>query len=124
MFQILTQRVRTLRGTAQTRRFHVSTTTLDTADKAIDRVRQIPVVGLFWIPAERFVEWRLDAWTDPKIEDFESLNAKKTIAAVKDLDDRYALLGARYREANTKNRKTVLAAIDDRLSRLVSTPSA
>ena len=101
-----------------TRRFKVSTQTLQTADQAIDRVRQIPVIGLFWKPAEQFVEWRLDAWTDPKIDGFADLNAKKTIAAVRELDDRYALLAAQLREANGKSRKTVLAAIDDRLSKL------
>lgn len=120
MFQALTHRVRTLHGTAQQQRFVLSTTTLGTADRAIDKVRQIPVVGLFWRPAERFVEWRLAAWTDPKIDGFAELNARKTIAAVKELDDRYALLAARLREAETKNRKTVLAAIDDRLTRLTA----
>ncbi len=120
MFDTLTNRVRTLRDTAVTRHFQMSTATLGTADKAIDRVRQIPVVGLFWRPAERFVEWRLDAWTDPKIDGFTELNARNTIAAVKELDDRYALLAARLREAETKNRKTVLAAIDDRLERLAA----
>lgn len=120
MFQALTTRVRTLRGAAQTQRFQMSTTTLGTADRAIGKVRQIPLVGLFWIPAERFVEWRLDAWTDPRIEGFADLNAKKTIAAVKELDDRYALLAARLREAETKNRKTVLGAIDDQLQKLAA----
>jgi hypothetical protein len=118
MLETLNGRVRALRGAAQTRHFQVSTQTLQTADQVIDRVRKIPVIGLFWLPAERFVEWRLQTWTNPHIDDYDSLNAKKAIAAVRELDDLYSLLAAHHRESQTKQRKTVLRAIEDRLSKL------
>ena len=64
----------------------------------------------------------LRAWGDGLVAvseayDADGIEAARPIASDM-LDDLYALLAARYREANTKQRKTVLAAIDDQLSKM------
>ena len=51
------------------------------------------------------------------VVDYADLNAKKAMAAIKDLG-RVDLLRVRRFEAENKNRKTVLDAIDAALARL------
>ena len=64
---------------------------------------------------EDLVTRRLDAVTAPRIENYDDLNAKDSIRALRGLDWLDLLKVARYEEL-TRNRKTVLQAVERALA--------
>ena len=91
------------------------TSALERAHGLLARADGWPAVGRLAGAANRLVDRLL---TVP-VEGWDELNAKKAIAAVENLDRR-GLLVVRRHELRTKNRVTVLRAIDQRLA----TPAA
>lgn len=102
-------------GDGQERLWTLGTSALERVDGALDRTDDVPVVGMLSRGAHKLVTDRLEALTSPPIEGYESLNARAAISAIKELDGRISLVTVRRYEAENKNRKTVLAAIDARL---------
>ena len=89
--------------------------TLERVDELLDRADALPAVGRLAGAAGSVIERRLARLAAVPVADWDGLNAKSAIAAVRDLD-RAGLRAARRREAATKERKTVLQAIDSRLA--------
>jgi len=87
---------------------------LEGADDALDRIDELPAIGRIASAAAMVVERRLDRLSEVPVDGWADLNAKTAIRAVKDLD-RSALRWARLHEQRHKERKTVLAAIDEAL---------
>lgn len=87
---------------------------LDRTRAALGRADDLPVVGRLVAPVERLVDGRIERLAAVPVDGWDGLNARNAIAAVKGLD-RVGLLAVRRREAATKDRKTVLAAIDKAL---------
>lgn len=109
------KQIETAAGDGQERLWKASTNALERVDGALDRTDEVPVVGLFSRSAHKLVSERLDKLTAPAIDDYDELNARDAISAIKELDGRVALAAVRRHEAANKNRKTVLRAIDARL---------
>ncbi len=105
-------------GDSQERLWALSTTALERVDSALERTETVPVVGTLSKGAHKVVSDRLDQLTAVPVENYEGLNAREAISAVKDLEGRIALAAVRRHELQNKNRKTVLAAIDSRATAL------
>lgn len=119
----LGQRVRKARVEGSDRWFELRATALERAGTLIDRAAEAPAVGRLAEAAGRLVDRQLDRLTAVPVEGWDGLNARDAIRAVATLD-RAGLRAARKREAATKERKTVLAAIDARLAEPVAAEPA
>lgn len=118
----LGSRVRKARIEGSDRWFELRATALERAGGLIDRAADKPAVGKLAEVASRLVDRQLDRLTAVPVEGWDALNAKDAIQAVATLD-RAALRAARKREVATKDRKTVLKAIDARLAAAVEPES-
>lgn len=87
------------------------TNALERAHGLLERADDWPAVGRIAGAANRL----LGRFLQVPVEGWDDLNAKKAIAAVEELD-RAGLLAVRRHEVETKNRVTVLRAIDQRLA--------
>jgi hypothetical protein len=87
---------------------------LERVDELLESAESAPVLGRVASAGGQLVERRLERLTKVPVDGWNELNAKNAIAAVRDLDRR-GLWAARRREEATKNRKTVLRAIDKAL---------
>lgn len=110
--------LKTAAGDSQERLWATATTALERVDSALERTETVPVVGTLSKGAHKVVSDRLDRLTSVPVDNYDGLNAREVISAVKDLDSRIALAAIRRHELQNKNRKTVLAAIDDRATAL------
>jgi hypothetical protein len=90
------------------------TSALSRASELIDRADDLPAVGRIATAAGKVVDPELERLTAVPVEGWDELNARKAADAVASLD-RIGLVAARRREVATKNRVTVLRAIDARL---------
>jgi hypothetical protein len=106
----LRTRVRKVRNDGGDRLWELGTVTFEQLDQWLDARERLPVG-----PIARLVERRLAALTEVPVDGWDELNAKQAVAAVRELD-RTGLRKARRREATTKNRKTVLAAIEAKVA--------
>jgi hypothetical protein len=97
--------------------------TLDTLASRLESLVDVPVVERISQPLRSFTLNQLEAVRSVPVDGFEEMNAKTAIASVAALEWE-ALYRARHWESENKNRKTVLAAIDRRLSRLLAPPVA
>ena len=104
-------RTRRARDEGRERLWALRTTALERAHHLFDRADDWPAVGRVAGAANKLV----DRWLQVPVEGWDDLNAKRAVEAVANLD-RIGLLAVRRREAATKNRVTVLRAIDERLS--------
>lgn len=77
----------------------------------VDKAEQLPGLGKVTDAATRLVQRRLEQLNALPIGDYETINAKDAIAAIKGIDDRVALRLLDKHESANKKRKTVLAAI-------------
>jgi hypothetical protein len=107
-------RVRRVRDDGRERLWTIRTTALSRASDLIDRADDWPAVGRIASAAGKVVDRELDRLTAVPVEGWDELNARKAADAVAGLD-RIGLVAARRREVATKNRVTVLRAIDARL---------
>lgn len=108
----------TAAGDSQERLWTLGTGTLERVDAALDRADEVPVIGRISRGAHKLVSNRLDALTRPAIDDYDGLNARDAIQAIRTLETRVALASVRRHELQNKNRKTVLAAIESRVDAL------
>ena len=92
----------------------IRTSALTRASALIERADDWPAVGRLATVAGKAVDRELDRLTAVPVEGWDALNARKAADAVANLD-RIGLVAARRRELATKNRRTVLRAIDARL---------
>ncbi|MDP6933675.1 MAG: hypothetical protein QGG40_12205 [Myxococcota bacterium] len=114
------QRVEVVVGDGQEQLWLLETRALQAMDELLGRaVVEWPVVKDAAEEAEKLVTERLDGILAVPVVDYADLNARKAMAAIKDLG-RVDLLRVRRFEAENKNRKTVLAAIDRELKQLKS----
>lgn len=68
--------------------------------------------------AGKLVDKRLGALTTVPVAGYDELNARDASRTVRDLESRVALLVIRRHEEATKNRKTVLRAVEEQIARL------
>lgn len=101
---------------SQERWWNLETSALEAAEGFLGKADET-VLAKWANGLEDLVTKRLDAVTLPAIENIESLNAKDTIKALKGLDWLELLKVARY-EQLTKDRKTVLQAVEAELEAL------
>jgi len=94
--------------------------TLERVGSVLGKAEDVPVLSKLTGPAAKLVHTRLDALTQPPIEDYDALNAKNLISAIKGLESRVALASIRRYEAANKARKTVLKAVEARITALPS----
>ncbi|MBX2797058.1 MAG: hypothetical protein KTR31_05305 [Myxococcales bacterium] len=92
------------------------TEALEQAGQFLDRASDVPTIGAIFEPAQQLVEQQLERITEVPVDNWDDLNAKRAAAAVRQLD-RAGLRNALRREQQTKSRKTVLKAIEERLAR-------
>lgn len=118
----LERRARKVREEGEERLWSVQTRALERVGTWLQGVPAVPVLQPLADAAERLVDKRLTSLKTPPIEDYDALNAKNAIAAIRGVDSRVALRVVREREVETKNRKTVLRAIDERLEALAARP--
>lgn len=111
-------RGRHLRGAAQRRIWHTRVGMLERVESSVDAIPELPVLKLMTRTAGRIVHSVLENVTVVPVEDYDALNAKAAIKAVRSIDHVGDLLSVRRREEGTKARKTVLAAVEERLERL------
>jgi hypothetical protein len=90
---------------------------LDRAGDILDRAPEVQAITPVVKRVTEVVESRRDVVVVIP-EDYASLNAKKIIKLVRELDNRSALLSIRRFELAGKGRKTVLDALDARLERM------
>jgi hypothetical protein len=106
-------RVHLARGEGQERIWKLEHQALDLVDDVLDRADDLPGSSRVREPIERIVQQRRDAALSNPVEDYDGLNARKAAAAVRTLSWVELLRLERY-EADRKNRKTVLEAIERR----------
>jgi len=80
----------------------------------------VPVLSRVADAAERATQDRLEAHTRVCLYDYETLTAKKAIAAISGIGH-IELLRVQRLEQSTKGRKTVLSAIENALSKTLQT---
>lgn len=97
------------------RLWHLRVGALERVEGWLDAADDVPALGRVASAAGGLVERRLERLAEVPVDGWAELNARNAIAAVKGLDRR-ALWAARRQEAATKNRKTVLKAIDTALA--------
>lgn len=107
-------RLRQVRDDGRLRLWTLRTNALTRAHDLFDRADDWPAVGRLASVAGRAVDRQLDRLTSVPVAGWDELNARRAVEAVGTLD-RMGLVAARRRESSTKNRKTVLRAIDVRL---------
>lgn len=112
------KQLKTAAGDSQERLWALGATALERVDAALDRTDEVPVVGRLSKGAHKVIGDRLDALTAVPVDEYDALNAKEAISAIRDLESRVALAAVRRHEAANKNRKTVLAAVESRVSAL------
>jgi hypothetical protein len=113
-----------VRGESQGRLWALETTALDWLETALESTESLPeVFGKVTGPVEDFVHQRLDTVAACPVENYEALNARNAARAVRNLDW-LDLLRIRRIEEGTKDRKTVLDAIETTLERLHTRPLA
>jgi len=109
------------KNSGQERWWTLETSALEAAEDLLGKADETKLAR--WTNAlEDLVTKRLDAVTMPAIENYDELNAKDTIKAVRGLDWLELLKVARY-EQLTKDRKTVLEAVEAEL-KTIQTPEA
>ena len=113
---------RRLRNRAQEQVWQTRVGVLERADATVSSIPRLPVLKLLTNAMSNAVRGALETATLVPIEDYDDLNAKSAIKAVRSIDHRGDLMSVRRREADTKARKTVLKAIDDRLASQLVVP--
>ena len=108
------KQVAVAKNNGQERLWNLETRALETAEDLLGRADDTKLAK--WTTGlEDLVTKRLDSVTVPNVEGYDSLNAKDTIKAIKTLDWLELLKVARY-EQLTRNRKTVLEAVENALA--------
>ena len=114
----LARRAQRARGRSQERIWHTRVGLLERAEASIEALPDLPLIRHATKVAGSAVHSALASATVVPIEDYDTLNAKTAIKAVRSIDHFGDLLSVRHREASNKARKTVLRAIDERHERL------
>ena len=97
---------------------------LSRVGNALDKAHDVPVLGKLTEPAARLVTDRLETLTTPPVEDYDGQNAKTLVSIIRALDSRIALAAIRRYESANKARKTVLAAVEARITALPNLAAA
>ena len=106
----LRRQVMAMRNSGQERVWNFETTALEAIEGMLAKGDDTPIEKLT-SSLEDLVTRRLDTVTAPRIENYDALNAKDSIRALRGLDWLDLLKVARYEEL-TRNRKTVLQAVE------------
>jgi hypothetical protein len=107
------------------RLWQVRTQTLERIDTLLVQANEVPVLKRVTSPAGRIVSKGLEAATAVHIDDYDAMNARKAIQAIRDVTgQRVALHNIRRHELTHKNRKTVLGVIDTLLAREIAQNAA
>lgn len=121
----LERRAQSVRAEGEERLWRAQTRALERVGAWLHEAPRVPGLAPLAGAAEKLVDRRLQSLRAVPIADYDSLNARNASSAVRDLDSRVALIVVREHEAATKNRKTVLRAIEEQLARLApGTPRA
>jgi len=113
-----------MRGQGRERVWRASADTLEAIETFIGRAPEnLPVLSKVADAAERLVHGQYEAFTRVSLEDYATMNAKEAIRIVVGLDHLELLRVQRF-ELATKNRKTVLSAIDKSIAQLFDPPVA
>jgi len=108
--------IKTAKNSSQERWWTLETNALEAAEGFLGKADET-VLAKWANGLEDLVTKRLDAVTLPSVENYDLLNAKDTIKALRGLDWLELLKVARY-EQLTKDRKTVLQAVEAELEAL------
>ena len=114
----MTTRLRTAGTEGRHRLLSLQADVLDRTGDLLERSPEVVGIRQLAGAAQKLVSYRLDRLTHVDVDGWDAANARTAIKQVKEIEDRGTLLALRRREAVTKNRKTVLGAIDERLERL------
>ncbi len=120
----LRAKVRSARADGRERLITLQADALDRAGDWLERTPDMPGIERLSTAAQRAVTHRLDQVTAVEVDGWDSLNARNAIQTVREVDDLSVLRALRRREAVTKDRKTVLSAVDARLDALVPATAA
>ena len=110
LIERLRRQVMAMRNSGQERVWNFETTALEAVEGMLAKGDDTPIEKLT-SSLEDLVTRRLDVVTAPRIENYDALNAKESIRALRGLDWLDLLKVARYEEL-TRNRKTVLQAVE------------
>jgi len=113
-----------VRGEGQEKIWNLETNALDQAIDLLAQMDELPdAVQKAAGPLDRLVRQRLEDITASPVEDYSTLNVRQVGKALADLDW-LDLVKVRRIEVESKNRKTVLDAIDASLARLQKVAAA
>ena len=113
-----------VRGEGQEKIWSLQTTALDQAIDFLEQMDELPdAVRKAADPLDRLVRQRLEDITASPVDDYSALNVRQVGKALAGLDW-LDLVKVRRIETETKNRKTVLDAIDAALDRLQKAAAA
>ena len=113
-----------VRGEGQEKIWNLQTTALDQAIDLLEQVDELPdAVQKAAGPLDRLVRQRLEDITASPVDGYSALNVRQVGSALANLDW-LDLVKVRRIEVETKNRKTVLGAIDVALARLQKVAAA
>jgi len=111
-------RAHNARGQGAERLWTARTTALERVEVLLGKSSDVPVLGGLTAAANKVVQGHLDSLTAINIDGYADMNARAAIKAVKATDGRIALCSLRRFEAANRNRKTVLAAIENEIARI------
>ncbi len=112
-----------VRTGGQERIWTLHTSALAEVEDLLARTTELPLVSRVTTPVERLVSDRLEASLAVPVQDFDGLNAKAAMRAVRELDHLGLLRVRRYESAH-KARKTVLDAVANQLERRARPPES
>jgi len=111
-------RAHSARGEGVERLWSARTSALERVETLLGRSSDVPVLGGITSAATKVVQNHLESLTAVQIEGFATMNARDAIKAIKVTEGRVALCNLRRFETANKNRKTVLAAIEQEIARI------
>lgn len=111
------ERVYQAREQGETGLWNLHLQALDRAGSLVGKAETVPVIGGRLATDARTLLDRVERTTTaPPLADYDELNVRKVMAALRDLD-RFGLLRLQRYEASHKSRKTILDAVDREVER-------
>jgi len=118
------QRAHVAKETGKATLWRTGAQTLQTAESWFSKAPEnLPVLSRVADAAEKLAHDQLESYTRVSLEDYTTLNARQVIGAIAELDH-IELLRIERLERSTKNRKTVLAALDKALHAILDAHAA
>lgn len=110
----LRRQVHNAREAGETQLWQMHLTTLERAQQLLDRTPEVPVLERVGSGARGLLESLERTTTQPPMADYDDLNVRKVMGALRDLD-RLGLLRLHHYEAHHRGRKTILDAVQREL---------